>query len=201
MLCYESPAMVDAHSQGHDPSNELLRVSVLTMFKVYNAFVHPLHQQHLQNLTITVMLTVLAFGRVATGEELLPVNHLLPGQVSEVPLHIRQPLQDALQSVPLSDYSPLDHDSGAFNKLAVWAPFSKLSTVDAPTPIGSQVQMTAVNSFIIERACGPGTCFQKLIIAFPTAVSSPVHMVLLGKPLSIILETICAGLGESEPVA
>ena len=63
--------------------------------------------------------TFLVFGRVATGEELLPVNHLLPGQVSEVPSHVREPLQDALQSVPLSDYSPLDHYSGAFAKLAV----------------------------------------------------------------------------------
>lgn len=58
-------------------------------------------------------------GRVASGEELLPVNHLLPGQVSEVPSHVREPLQDALQSVPLSDYSPLDHYCGSFDKLAV----------------------------------------------------------------------------------
>ena len=65
------------------------------------------------------VLTLLALGRVATGEELLPVNHLLPGQVSEVPSHVREPLQDALQTVPLSEYSPLDHYSGAFDKLAV----------------------------------------------------------------------------------
>ena len=49
----------------------------------------------------------------------MPVSHLLPGKVSEVPSHIRKPMQDALQSVPLSDYSPLDHYSGAFDKLAV----------------------------------------------------------------------------------
>lgn len=47
------------------------------------------------------------------------MSHLLPGKVSEVPSHIRKPMQDALQSVPLSDYSPLDHYSGAFDKLAV----------------------------------------------------------------------------------
>lgn len=61
----------------------------------------------------------LPLGRMATGEELLPVNHLLPSQVSTVPSHVRRPMQDALQALPLSDYSPLDHHSGAFSKLAV----------------------------------------------------------------------------------
>lgn len=89
------------------------------MCKEYDAFYALTALQHLQNLATKMMLTVVAFGRVATGEELLPVDHLLPGQVSEVPSHIKQPLQDALQSVPLSDYSPLDHYSGAFSRLAV----------------------------------------------------------------------------------
>ncbi|KAL3158753.1 hypothetical protein ABBQ32_011481 [Trebouxia sp. C0010 RCD-2024] len=57
--------------------------------------------------------------RVVTAEELWPVNHLLPGQLSDVPSHVQRPMQDALQALPLCDYSPLDHHSGAFDKLAV----------------------------------------------------------------------------------
>ncbi len=57
--------------------------------------------------------------RVASGEELLPVSHLLAGQTMEVPSHVKKGLQDALQAVPVSDYSPLDHHSGACQKLAV----------------------------------------------------------------------------------
>ncbi|KAL3135582.1 hypothetical protein ABBQ38_006062 [Trebouxia sp. C0009 RCD-2024] len=57
--------------------------------------------------------------RVATAEELLPVNHLLQcDEVSDVPSHVQRPMQDALQALPLCDYSPLDHHSGALEKLA-----------------------------------------------------------------------------------
>ena len=62
------------------------------------------------------------FCRVASREELLPVGHLLAGQTPDVPPHVKQGLQDVLQAVPVSDYSPLDHHSGAFQKLAV-SPF------------------------------------------------------------------------------
>ena len=57
--------------------------------------------------------------RVATEEELVPISHLLPGQASEVPSHVRGQLEAALHAVPLSDYSPLDYHSGAFDELAV----------------------------------------------------------------------------------
>lgn len=70
-------------------------------------------------LSMTVADGLLPFGRVVTAEELWPVNHLLPGQLSDVPSHVQRPMQDALQALPLCDYSPLDHHSGAFDKLAV----------------------------------------------------------------------------------
>ena len=65
---------------------------------------------------------MLTLNRVATEEELLPVSHLLPGQASEVPSHVRVHLEAALHAVPLSDYSPLDHHSGAFDKISVSPP-------------------------------------------------------------------------------
>lgn len=69
---------------------------------------------------MTVADGLLPVGRVATAEELLPVNHLLQcDEVSDVPSHVQRPMQDALQALPLCDYSPLDHHSGALEKLAV----------------------------------------------------------------------------------
>jgi hypothetical protein len=57
--------------------------------------------------------------RIAAGEELLPVSHLLARQAPEVPSHVKAGLQHTLQGVPVSEYSPLDHHSGAMDRLAV----------------------------------------------------------------------------------
>ena len=46
------------------------------------------------------------------------MSHMLAGQVPEVPAHVRAPLQSALQSVPVCDFSPLQHYSGIMEKLA-----------------------------------------------------------------------------------
>lgn len=57
--------------------------------------------------------------RIAASEELLPVSHLLARQAPEVPSHVKAGLQHTLQGVPVSEYSPLDHHSGAMDRLAV----------------------------------------------------------------------------------
>ncbi|KAL0039356.1 hypothetical protein WJX79_004735 [Trebouxia sp. C0005] len=56
--------------------------------------------------------------RIAADEELLPVSHLLARQPPEVPAHVRAGLQHTLQGVPVSEYSPLDHHTGALDRLA-----------------------------------------------------------------------------------
>ncbi|DBB01934.1 TPA: hypothetical protein ACH3X1_000525 [Trebouxia sp. C0004] len=56
--------------------------------------------------------------RIAAGEELLPVSHLLARQAPEVPSHVKAGLQHTLQGMPVSEYSPLDHHSGAMDRLA-----------------------------------------------------------------------------------
>lgn len=57
--------------------------------------------------------------RIAASEELLPVSHLLARQAPEVPSHVRAGLQRTLQGVPVSEYSPLDNQSGAMDRIAV----------------------------------------------------------------------------------
>ena len=57
--------------------------------------------------------------RIAADEELLPVSHLLARQPPEVPAHVKAGLQHTLQGVPVSEYSPLDHHTGALDRLAV----------------------------------------------------------------------------------
>ena len=60
--------------------------------------------------------------RVASCEELLPINHLISGQAPEVPPHVRAQMQSALQAAPLVDFSPLQQESGCLRKVAVSAP-------------------------------------------------------------------------------
>lgn len=47
------------------------------------------------------------------------MSHLLAGHAPEVPIHVKEGLQKALQTVPVSDYSPLDHHSGALDRITV----------------------------------------------------------------------------------
>ena len=121
------------------------------------------------------------------------MNHLLPGQVSEVPSHVRDPLQDALQSVPLSDYSPLDHYCGSFDKLAVC-----LSCGACHLRLGSLLAICIVEPVFLAQE------FRKLVIAFYshcTCRHSCFSLELLSKHLHIMLGTLCAGLSISECAA
>ena len=61
--------------------------------------------------------------RVASCEELLPINHLTSGQAPEVPSQVRAQMQSALQAAPLTDFSPLQRESGCLGKVAVSAQF------------------------------------------------------------------------------
>ena len=77
--------------------------------------------------------------RIAADEELLPVSHLLARQAPEVPSQVKAGLRRTLQGVPVSEYSPMDHHSGALDRLAV-RPCSAKTTF-ACTLHGSCVEM------------------------------------------------------------